>query len=307
MVIDILIKKELKDLFQNLTIHIVALISCLIIGTIIWISPLNVLDTNIASSTRITNVLYWMEILIIPAIMIRGIYEEKARGIQELLLTKPIRIREIIIAKVISTWIVMELFLLLFLPYNITISLLGNLDWGATISAFLALSLNAGLIISICLFVTSFNRSSYNGLLASWIISIVLLELPTRIMQYTMSNIYEKYLIRISIKDYFAHATQGLIYVHGAIFVTLLIVFFIVLTCHILIKRQQRPIKPTRYIVTICVIPVLCVLSSFIMTRVDLSSNRKHSLSETTAEALQENNIPVKVNLYYTHWCDSGS
>ncbi len=80
-------------------------------------------------------------IFLLPAISMRLISEEKRTGSLELLITMPISDVGLILGKLLGAFLFLLVTLLLTLAYPITISFIGDLDWGPIIGGYLGLLL----------------------------------------------------------------------------------------------------------------------------------------------------------------------
>jgi ABC-2 type transport system permease protein len=100
----------------------------------------------------------WMPLLMIflvAALTMRQWSEEQRSGTLEVLLTLPVRPIQLVIGKFLAVMalVAVALALTIFLP--ITVSLLGNLDWGPVFGGYLAAILLAAAYAAIGLFVSS--------------------------------------------------------------------------------------------------------------------------------------------------------
>ena len=100
----------------------------------------------------------WMPVLMIflvGALTMRQWSEEQRSGTLEVLLTLPVSPIQLVVGKFLAVMalVVVALALTLFLP--ITVSLLGNLDWGPVVGGYLAAILLAAAYAAIGLFVSS--------------------------------------------------------------------------------------------------------------------------------------------------------
>jgi ABC-2 type transport system permease protein len=89
----------------------------------------------------------------------RLLAEEIRTGTLELLLTKAISDRQVVLGKFLSTFLLILVALLFTLPYVITIASIGNLDLGAVICGYAGLLLMSGAYISIGLWASSITRN----------------------------------------------------------------------------------------------------------------------------------------------------
>ena len=100
----------------------------------------------------------WMPVLLIflvAALTMRQWSEEQRSGTLEVLLTLPVSTFQLVLGKFLAVvaLVVIALGLTIFLP--LTVSLLGNLDWGPVVGGYLAAVLLAGTYAAIGLFVSS--------------------------------------------------------------------------------------------------------------------------------------------------------
>lgn len=112
---------------------------------------------------------------VIPAITMRLFSEEKRTGTLELLITMPIRDREVVIGKYLATLGVIGVMLALTLTYPISIGYLTSaLDWGPILTGYVGLLLHASAGIAIGLFFSSITE---NQIIAFMLTAVVLMFL----------------------------------------------------------------------------------------------------------------------------------
>ena len=94
-------------------------------------------------------------VFLVGALTMRQWSEEQQTGTLEILLTMPVRLAQLVLGKFLAvlTLVAVALALTLFLP--ITISTLGNLDWGPVFGGYLAAVLMAASYVAIGLFISS--------------------------------------------------------------------------------------------------------------------------------------------------------
>src|SRR5512141_2800470 len=100
----------------------------------------------------------WMPILLIflvAALTMRQWSEEQRSGTLEMLLTLPVRPAQLVIGKFLAVMAMVAVALALTLPLALTVSNVGNLDWGPVIGGYLAALLLAAAYAAIGLFVSA--------------------------------------------------------------------------------------------------------------------------------------------------------
>lgn len=100
-----------------------------------------------------------MFILLVPAIAMRLWAEERRTNSIELLFTLPLTVRQAVLGKFFAAWTVMALALLLTCPMVITVTYLGDPDWGPIITGYLGSLLMAGTYLAIGSFFSCLTRN----------------------------------------------------------------------------------------------------------------------------------------------------
>ncbi len=100
----------------------------------------------------------WMPVLLIflvAALTMRAWSEERRAGTLELLFTLPVSSLQLVLGKFLGSIALVAVALALTLPLPLTVSLLGPLDWGPVLGAYLASLLLGGAYIAIGLFISA--------------------------------------------------------------------------------------------------------------------------------------------------------
>ncbi|MBL7751339.1 MAG: ABC transporter permease, partial [Chitinophagaceae bacterium] len=92
-------KKELRQFFSSLTGYIAIIVFLLVNGLVLFVFNNNILDTGYATLERFFQLAPWVLLLLIPAITMRSFSDEFKSGTWELLQTRPLRHRDIILGK----------------------------------------------------------------------------------------------------------------------------------------------------------------------------------------------------------------
>ena len=137
----ILSKREFRSFFDSLIAYIMLVLFLGISGFFTWLFGTDVFLVGQASLGAFFSIAYWTLFFFIPALTMRLLAEEIRSGTIELLLTRAVTDRQVIIGKFLSTFLLILVALVFTLPYVITIGSIGNLDLGAVICGYLGLLL----------------------------------------------------------------------------------------------------------------------------------------------------------------------
>jgi len=143
-------KRELRSYFDSPTAYIVVVAFLLVAGWMyfssLFLSGRADMRTFFAPSPFSPSM---MLVVIIPAITMRLVAEERKSGTIELLTTLPITDTQVILGKYLGALGLVFFGILLTLLYPIAVSTIGELDWGPVITGYAGLLLFAGALSAI--------------------------------------------------------------------------------------------------------------------------------------------------------------
>ena len=114
-----------------------------------------------ASVELMFRLLPWMFVFLVPLVTMRLWSEERRTGTEELLLTFPVRIRDVVIGKFLAAWGLLAVALVFTLPIPITVAWLSGgggapgLDLGPVAGGYLVALLMGGAYLAIGLFLSA--------------------------------------------------------------------------------------------------------------------------------------------------------
>lgn len=140
-----IIKREITSFFASPVGYLVIGVFLAINWLFLWTfsGNYNIFDNGFADLSAFFELAPWVMIFLIPSVTMRALSDEKKSGTLELLLTKPISLRNIILGKYFGAVLLILIALLPSLLYIITISELGNpkgnWDLGSTVGSYIGL------------------------------------------------------------------------------------------------------------------------------------------------------------------------
>jgi len=146
---------------------------------------------------------------VVPAVTMRLFSEEFNVGSYELLLTMPVTIRQVVLGKFLAGTIFMAMMLLPTLSYPLTISLLGELDWGPVVGGYIGAFLLAGSYCAVGLFASSLTRNQIIAFIIGMAICFGLTMLNK--MLFFMPGTLLGFLSYLGADTHFANITKGII------------------------------------------------------------------------------------------------
>lgn len=169
----IIARKELNSFFDSLVAYILLIAFLGFSGFFTWLWGSDIFYHKQASLNTFFNVALWSLFFFIPAITMRQFAEEKKSGTIELLLTKRLTDRQLVIGKYLACILLVAIALAFTLPYYVSIARLGNIDHGSTITGYLGLLLMSSAYVSIGLLASSLTNNQIVAFLMALLAGVV--------------------------------------------------------------------------------------------------------------------------------------
>lgn len=234
-------KKELKQFFSSLTGYIAIIVFLLVNGLVLFVFNNNIFDAGYATLEKFFQLAPWVLLLLIPAITMRSFSDEFKSGTWEILQTRPLRHRDIIMGKYLGSLVVVLVALVPTLVYFITIQQLSGqqgLDTGATIGSYLGLVLLSAVFTAIGIFTSSLTSNS--------VVAFILSLIGCALIYYGFSAISalpvfsgnaDYYVEMAGIDFHYRSISRGVVDTRDMLYFFTVIILFLLLTSRNLIKR----------------------------------------------------------------------
>jgi ABC-2 type transport system permease protein len=233
----IITKRELGSFFDSLMAYIIIILFLGFSGFFTWISGSDIFMTGQASLQSFFTIAYWTLFFFIPAMTMRLIAEEKKTGTIEMLLTKAVTDRQVILGKYFATLILITIALFFTLPWVITISKLGNIDPGSIICGYIALVLMSAAYTSIGMFASSITNNQIVAFLSALFIGLFF-HFIFAIIAGDMTGSFGKIINYLSVNNHFESLSRGVVDSKDLVYFGLIIFMGLFLTEVSLSKRN---------------------------------------------------------------------
>jgi ABC-2 type transport system permease protein len=175
-------KREFRGYFNSPAAYIVICLFLLLMGFFFW-NPFFLI--NRASVRSMYDLMAILLLPTAPALTMGLLAEEKRTGTIEILLTMPVKDTEVIVGKYLAALGLLAVLLACTLIYPISVSTLGNLDWGPVIAGYIALLLEGGAMLAVGVLASSWTDNQLIAFFTSgmicftfWIVSRFLPFMP---------------------------------------------------------------------------------------------------------------------------------
>ncbi len=157
--------KEIQSFFGSLLGYLVMLVFLLLNGLFLWVfeGEYNILTSGFADLSPFFTLAPWVLLFLIPALTMKSFSDEKKQGTLELLLTKPLKIWEIVGGKFLAAFALIVLTLLPTLIYAMVVYQLGfpkgSIDLGSTLGSYFGLLFLAAAYTAIGIFTSTLSSN----------------------------------------------------------------------------------------------------------------------------------------------------
>jgi len=203
-------KRELQSFFDSLIAYIILILFLGFSGFFTWLFGSDIFLIGQASLQSFFNVSYWTLFFFIPALTMRLLSEEKKSGTIELLLTKAVTDRQVVMGKFLSTLLLVAIALLFTVPYAITIYNIGNLDLGQVACGYLGLILMSASYISIGLYASSTTSNQIVAFLMAMLIGLFF-HIIFDVLAGNFSGVVGQVFHTLSLSTHFDGISRGVI------------------------------------------------------------------------------------------------
>ena len=296
-------KKELRQSFSSLTGYIAIIAFLLMNGLLLFVFPeTDILAGGYATLDKFFELAPWILLLLIPAITMRSMADEFRTGTYEILQTLPLSRARLVAGKYLACLIVVLIALLPTLVYFLCIQRLSGqsgVDTGGTIGSYFGLVCLAAVFTSIGIWSSSFTANAVVAFIASAFACFILYRGFGAISTLpTFAAGLDYYIGMLGIDFHYRSISRGVIDTRDVIFFGSLIVFFLVVTGHFLARRTGGTMAKGRWASVLVVLVVINVAAAFVHYRVDLTAERRYTLSKPTKTMLSKLDDDVQVDLY---------
>lgn len=308
-----LYKKELSGFFSSLIGYLTIAVFLVLTGLMLWVlkSDFNILDYGYAGMDGLFLIGPFLYLFLIPAITMRSLAEERRAGTIEMLMTRPLSDWTIVWAKFLACWTLVFISLLPTLVCYISVYFLGdpvgNIDTGSVVGSYIGLLLLGGAFVAIGLFCSS--------LTSNQIVSFILAAVLCAVAYLGFESIHnmgilggaDLFVKRLGLMHHYESISRGVIDTRDVVYFLCVMALFLMATRLVLQSRQwggwakRKSLKRSHWLemgATIVIICAVSVISNFLFTRLDLTSERRYTLSKSTREMLKKIDEPVLFRVY---------
>lgn len=198
-----------------------------------WLERLNL---NFFVIARVLSNMLVIFLFIIPLIMMRSFAEEKKNGTEELLMTSPISVNELIAGKFLGALLFLLICLAPTAVYQVFLFAYAKPEPGPVLSGYLGVLLFGGCGLSIGLFASSLTENQIIAAVASFVLLLFLFIIGILVQGETTA--LAKMISYISIQEHIENLLKGVVNTKDVVYFLSICAFFLFLT-----KRSLESVR----------------------------------------------------------------
>ncbi len=305
--------KELKGFFSSLIGYLTIAVFLVLTGLTLWVlkSDFNILDYGFASLDGLFLIGPFLYLFLIPAITMRSLAEERRGGTIEMLMTRPLSDWTIVWAKFLAAWTLVLVSLLpTLVAYFSVVALgdpVGNIDTGSVVGSYIGLLLLGGAFVAIGLFCSSLSQNQ--------IVSFILAAVVCAAAYLGFESLHnmgilggaDLFVKRLGMMDHYQSISRGVVDTRDVLYFLSVMALFLMATRMVLQSRKwhgwtkKKNLRRSHWLemgATVLIVVFVNVIGQYVFHRVDLTSERRYTLSKATKQMLKEIDEPVLFRVY---------
>lgn len=293
--------RELRSLVDHPTAYVLAIA---FLGVSLYLAFRNMYALGVASLRSLFDQLPILFAVLIPAITMRSLAEEKRGRTLEWLLAQPLSEVEVVVGKLAGTWVFVLLILGGTLPTALGIMLVSDADPGIIAAQYLGAALLAGQLSAIGLWASSITRNQITAFIVAAVISFTLFLVGLPGIQLGITPVIGMILSRLSVLGHFENVARGVVDLRDVIYFVSTSALFVILATSSVSQARLSPRQPEAMrlrmgnVAVAVIVLAVNLVGGQIHGRLDLTRDELFTLSEGTEEILQGLDDIVQITLF---------
>ncbi len=295
-----LVSKEFRSLLYSLSGIVFMVIFLIISGFLLWVVPgsYNIPENGYASMSAFFELAPVLLFLLIPALSMRVLAEEKRVQTLPLLMSRPVRLGAIVLSKSIAVFFTVMLSLIPTLLYVICIwwlgSPVGNLDLGGVAGSYAGLLFLIAVFVCISVFASSLTSSQVIALIVGmtlcaffyWGFNLLSGLFSSGKMQLTIRE--------LGLLSHYRSVQRGLVDSRDLFYMLAVGCLFFWLTLIVL----KLPFRSSSSLFLIVLFGAFSVLSYAGFWQMDWTRDKRYTIRSVTRDLLKKIDSAVEVDVY---------
>lgn len=294
-------------MFGSYSLMLAVAIYFVLVGLWLWFFPdTSIPDNKFATLQTLFDLAPWLFLFIIPALTMRSIAEEKAWGTLDVLRSKPVSMRHVVLGKFFAILILVLFILILSQLYTYSVYQLGfpkgNIDMGGSMGSFLGWFLLAAGFIAIGVYASALSQQQTIAFLLAVVLCFLIFAGPAFVATLPFFTGGPDYFIQwIGMKSHYTSLSRGVIDSGDVCYFLGLILLFLFLATwtieHDASSRHRSGLMDFFKKTELWLATVLMLLSGFNLFSIDLTGDKRFTLSKESTTLIKGIDDVIYVNV----------
>lgn len=298
-----LIKREINGFFNSLIAYVVIAVFLLINSLFLWVFPLgyNIPDAGYANLDGLFTLAPFVLLFLVPAITMRSFADELRMGTLEMLITKPLTLFQIVLAKYFAGVVLLAVSLLPTLIWFVTVQYYAappGADTGAVWGSYAGLLFLGMVFVAVGLFSSALSDNQIVAFVAGLFLCGFMFIGFEMLHSFEVFGSFDLFIRNLGIHAHYTSMGRGVIDSRDVIYFLGIIVLFLALT----IFASQIRLFKKKVIVPVFTVLLLVVAMNLLgpiwFVRIDLTGEKRYSLTRATKNILKDIDDIVYFRIY---------
>ena len=308
-----LYKKELSGFFSSLTGYLTIAVFLVLTGLMLWVlkSDFNIMDYGYANLDGLFLIGPFLYLFLIPAITMRSLAEERRSGTIEMLMTRPLSDWTIVWAKFLASWTLVFISLLpTLVAYFSVVALgdpVGNIDTGSVVGSYIGLLLLGGAFVAIGMLCSALSSNQIVSFILAAVVSAAAYLGFESLHNMGFLGSVDLFVKRLGMMDHYDSISRDVIDTRDVLYFFSVMALFLMATRMVLQSRKwhgwvkKKNLRRSHWIemgATVLIVIFANIIGQYLFARIDLTSEKRYTLSKSTRQMLKDIDEPVLFRVY---------
>jgi len=299
----ILIKDLKQNFFSNIGYGIIVLF--IVIFSFLFFGLFGYLRIPVANIGILFTSIGYAFVVVLSATSMGSISREKFAGTLESILAKPVKVKELILAKFFSQLVFVFIILLFTIPILLVTLVFTQfqIDLGAVFSQYFGAFLLGSSFVSVGIAFSSIFKNEITALLSSVLLLVILIVAGSGLVTFLPRG-FEGILSQISLLTRYEAITRGVIDSKDVIYFILFDLFFLTLAYYFVLRDRfpaksflLRRVKLSIFLI-VFIFVFINLISYNLNIRIDLTRDKIFTISSETKQVLEKINDILNIKLF---------
>ncbi len=298
-----LFRREINGFFNSLIAYMVMAVFLVIVGLFIWVFPgnYNILDSGYANLDSFFVLAPFVFLFLIPAITMRFYADELRSGTYEMLITKPVTDIQIVMAKYLAGVALVAVSLLPTLLYFVSLQIYASppgVDTGGVWGSYLGLFFLGMVFVALGLLSSALTENQIVAFIVALFLCGFMFIGFEMLSSLALFGQLDLFIRNLGLQAHYASMGRGVIDTRDILYFMGVIVLILGIARQAASYRQYKRLRLMPLISVLIIVIVINVLGSHWFTRIDLTGDRRYSLTVPTRNMLRELDDIVYFRVY---------